>query len=49
MDVSGASYDLDAGHPCRHDEDLNFMFCGRGKIMKHFAVNTSTLKPKHQK
>ena len=35
MEVSEASCELDAGNPCRHDEDLIFM--RERKLMKHFV------------
>jgi hypothetical protein len=40
MDVSGGILaNLEAGHPCRHDEDLAFSYSvGERKIMKHFVV-----------
>jgi len=40
MDVSGRILaSLDAGYPCRHDEDLHFScVVGEGKLMEHFAA-----------
>ena len=39
MDVSGASCELDAGNPCRHDEDLHFnVRQAERKIMNHSFV-----------
>jgi hypothetical protein len=33
---------LDAGNPCRHDDDLHFhVLWGERKIMNHFVVNTN--------
>jgi hypothetical protein len=42
MDVSGGILaSLDAGHPCRHDEDPAFSFSvGERKIIIHFVVRT---------
>jgi hypothetical protein len=48
-DVSGRiPANLDAGHPCRHDEDLHFS-CSVGvrKIMNHFVVNRKTVVEHH--
>jgi hypothetical protein len=46
MDVSGGILaSLDAGHPCRHDEDPAFSFSvGERKIMIHFVVRTPRLR-----
>jgi hypothetical protein len=40
MDVSGGILaNLDAGYPCRHDEDLRFYASlGERKLMNHFVV-----------
>jgi len=40
MDVSERILaNLDAGHPCRHDEDLLFhVLWGKRKVMNHFIV-----------
>ena len=39
MDVSGRILaNLDAGYPCRHDEDLYFRSVDERKIMNHFGV-----------
>ncbi|GEM_PF-1835775 len=41
MDVFGRILaNLDAGNPCRHDDDLHFhVLRGERKLMTHFVVN----------
>jgi hypothetical protein len=39
MDVSGSVLaNLDAGHPCRHDERCLFILVCERKLMDHFVV-----------
>jgi hypothetical protein len=49
MSPEGIRTQLDAGNPCRHDEDLHFHPLWESKRMKHFVVDASpqeTLEPR---